>query len=384
MKKKIVLLSASFLLSVNMINAQVGIGTTTPDNSSILHLNSSNKGLLLTSIALTSSTDNTTIPSPASGLLIWNNGTGGFTPAGLYYWDNSKWNILSTGTTITGSGTTSSGWSTSGNNSGLSSGASTTLSIGTATYDDLIFKVNNTYAGRLGTNNSVQMGTGTSASQSGTALGHNAKSTSNESTAVGANSTAAGFQSASFGYNSKTNSNSETAIGYNTITNGQNSTALGSGASATGQNSTAIGYGSATAQPNAIVLGNSGVNVGVGTSTPNTSAKLDVNGQFKLGDKGSITKNILSFEAYPGISINNLSAGGSAEIDIAVPPAAQISSTRASIVVSPAGDFTGNSTFAISNPRYTSSSNIRINVTNISGAAASLYYGHFFVTVNEF
>ncbi|MBD8081705.1 hypothetical protein [Chryseobacterium caseinilyticum] len=383
MKKKIVSFSALFLISFNTVYGQVGIGTTTPDQSSILHLNSTNKGLLLTSIALTSSTDNTTIPSPAAGLLIWNNGTGGFSPAGLYYWDNAKWNILSTGLTTTGIGTTS-GWNTTGNNSGSSSGAGTAMSLGTSTFDDLIFKVNNTYAGRLGTNNSVQLGTGTSASQSGTAVGQNAKSTSNESTAVGANSTAAGFQSAAFGYNSKTNSNSETAIGYNTVTNGQNSTALGSGASATGQNSSAIGYGAATTQANAIVLGNSGANIGIGTNSPNTSAKLDVNGQFKLGEKGSIIRNIVSFETWPGVSINNLSAGGSAEIDIAVPAAAQISSGRASIVVSPAGDFPGNSTFAVSNPRYTSASNIRINVTNISGAAASLYYGHFFVTVNEF
>jgi hypothetical protein len=31
-----------------------------------------------------------------------------------------------------------------------------------------------------------------------------------------------------------------------------------------------------------------------------------VNGQFKFGEKGSIQKNQISFEAWPGVSINNL------------------------------------------------------------------------------
>ena len=380
MNSKILFLLILTLLVKHNLKAQVGIGTTMPDESAILHLNHTKKGLLLTSIALTSSTDNVTIPSPATGLLIWNNGTGGLTPTGLYYWNGLQWMILSTGLSTT----SSTGWNTNGTNIGSSAGASTTLSLGTSSYDDLIFKVNGALTGRLGTNNSVHFGVGTSASQSGTAIGHNAKSTNNESTALGANSTAAGFQSIALGYNSKTNSNSETAVGYNTTTNNQNSTALGSGASATGQNSTALGFGANVSQANAIVLGDSFANVGIGTNTPNTSVKVDVNGQYKLGEKGSIHKNQVSFEVWPSVSISNLQSGRTATIDIAIPTTLQINSTHATILVTPANDFAGNLKFGISNPRMTSTSNITINVTNISNGSEDLYSAHFYVTINEF
>ncbi len=108
-----------------------------------------------------------------------------------------------------------------------------------------------------------------------------------------------GFQSIAIGYNAQTNTNSETALGYNAVTNKENSTAVGSEANALGQFSTAIGYGATTSQANAIVLGNNNANVGIGTGAPNTSARLDVNGQFKFGEKGSIQKNQISFEAWP-------------------------------------------------------------------------------------
>ncbi len=116
-----------------------------------------------------------------------------------------------------------------------------------------------------------------------------------------------------------TNSNSETAIGYNALTNNQNSTAVGSGASAAGQFSTAIGYEAATSQANAIILGNNNANIGIGTPTPNASTKLDVNGQYKLGEKGSVQKNQISFEAWPSVSVNNLAPGKSVTLEIPVP-----------------------------------------------------------------
>lgn len=379
MKTKLIVALIAVLIS-NITYGQVGIGTTNPHPSSILHLSSTNKGLLLTSISLSSVTDASTIPSPAPGLLVWNNGIGGLTPAGLYYWNNSQWNFLS----ATGSGSATTGWNTSGSNIGSFSGASTTLSIGTSTFDDLIFKVNNINAGRLGTNGSVVFGTGTSSSQNGVAIGTNSTANNNESTAIGAGSNAAGFQSLALGYNAKTNSNNETAVGNNVQTNGQNSTALGTGTNASGQNSTALGFGASTAQANAIVIGNSSANVGIGTGTPNTAAKIDVNGQYKLGERGSIHKNQISFEVWPSVSIAGLQSGRTTTINIPIPAALQPASTRASIVVSPANDFAGISEFGINNPRLTSTSNITINVTNITNGTASLNSGHFYVTINEF
>jgi hypothetical protein len=447
----------SFFLLINFsfIYAQVGIGTPHPNPSAMLEISSKNKGVLFPSIALTSITDNITVPSPANGLIVWNDGQGGLAETGFYYWNNLRWNMLSVVSVngISGGGSpANTGWNSTGTNSGTYAGANTTLALGTNTLDDLVFKVNSNIMGRLGVYNSISFGAGASASQNGialgtsstayqgisignnasvtaneavalgelskvsgfrsialgynanvtvnessaignnatasgfqsTAVGYNAKTTANESSALGNNSLAAGFQSIALGYNAKTSSNSEMAIGYGSLTNGEHSTAIGSGASATGQNSTAIGYHASTSQYNAIVLGDNNANVGIGTSTPNVNAKIDVNGQYKLGDKGTVNKNQISFEVWPSVSINNLPSGKSATMNITIPSTLVPNSTRATIVVTPAGDFAGNSTFSISNPRMTSTSNIVINLTNISGNAESLYSSHFYVTVNEF
>lgn len=79
-----------FLFTLS-INAQIGIGTSTPNTSSVLELNSPRKGFLLPRIGLTSINDNTTIVSPVNGLIVYNTGSAGLTPAGLYQWGSGAW-----------------------------------------------------------------------------------------------------------------------------------------------------------------------------------------------------------------------------------------------------------------------------------------------------
>ncbi|MCL9804713.1 hypothetical protein NAT51_04215 [Flavobacterium amniphilum] len=88
------LLAACLVLVTLALKAQVGIGTTTPDPSAILHLESNSKGLLLPRIALTSKTDAATIASPVAGLLVYNTGLGGLSPEGLYQWKSGNWNLI--------------------------------------------------------------------------------------------------------------------------------------------------------------------------------------------------------------------------------------------------------------------------------------------------
>lgn len=360
--------------------AQVGIGISNPNTSAMLEISSASKGLLIPRVALTSITDVTTIPSPANGLLIWNNGLGGVSTAGFYFWNNSKWNQVATTSTAAPS---SGSWSTSGNNVGSYGGANTNLSLGTSAYDDLIFKVNSATVGRLGVNNSVSFGKSSNAGQDGVSIGSSSGAAQNAA-AIGDSATANGYKSLAIGFKAETTSNGETAVGFQTKTSGQNSTALGSGAKAQAQFSTAIGYNASTSQSNAIVLGGSNANVGIGTSTPNTTAKLDVNGQYKLGINGSVQKSQISFEVWPSVTITNLPAGNTTTMNIPVPAGFTPSATRATIIVTPANDFAGNSTFSISNPRLTSTSNITINLTNIAGNAQSLNSAHFYITINEF
>lgn len=64
---------------------QVGINTTTPDPSSILDVTSTDKGLLIPRIALTSTSDVSTITSPSISLLIYNTATVSNITPGYFY-----------------------------------------------------------------------------------------------------------------------------------------------------------------------------------------------------------------------------------------------------------------------------------------------------------
>ena len=79
--------------------SQVGIGTNTIHSSAKLQIESTNKGFLQPRVTLTGTGDNTTITSPATGLMVFNTATAGsgstaVTP-GVYYYSGSAWQRLS-------------------------------------------------------------------------------------------------------------------------------------------------------------------------------------------------------------------------------------------------------------------------------------------------
>jgi hypothetical protein len=90
MKKHTLLLAFFALCNSALVMAQnVGVNATgaTPDNSAMLDIAANNKGLLMPRVSLSSTTDGTTIPGPATSLLVYNtNGaiTGG-DGVGFYY-----------------------------------------------------------------------------------------------------------------------------------------------------------------------------------------------------------------------------------------------------------------------------------------------------------
>ena len=99
-----ILLIASLFFSMH-ISAQTGIGTTTPDASAKLDVSATNKGFLPPRVTLTSGTDNTTIPNPATGLLLYNTGNNAGLAAGYYYWNGTSWATIAT---ASGSGVSAS------------------------------------------------------------------------------------------------------------------------------------------------------------------------------------------------------------------------------------------------------------------------------------
>jgi len=84
MKRK--LLSIVMLLLASTIQAQVGIGTTTPNKSAELTLWSKDKGLLIPNIPLESTTDRTTIVNGnIESLLVYATIKQGDIEPGFYY-----------------------------------------------------------------------------------------------------------------------------------------------------------------------------------------------------------------------------------------------------------------------------------------------------------
>ncbi|MFV0531939.1 MAG: hypothetical protein ACK5MD_10950 [Flavobacteriales bacterium] len=92
MKKYSLLLMLAVSIS---IVAQVGIGTTTPDNSAILELKSTDKGLIFPRVPLTSTTDDLTVPNPVPGLCVYNttinNSISPNLEKDVYCWDGRQW-----------------------------------------------------------------------------------------------------------------------------------------------------------------------------------------------------------------------------------------------------------------------------------------------------
>lgn len=116
-------------LPVITVAQNVGIGTTIPDASAILELQSTSKGLLIP--RMTNAQMNA-IPSPATGLLVFNT-----TDNSIYINRSTGW--INLNTSISG------GWSTTGN-----TGTDTAINfIGTTDLSALLFKVNGKQAGFL-------------------------------------------------------------------------------------------------------------------------------------------------------------------------------------------------------------------------------------------
>lgn len=145
--KHLIPTALSFFLCVCTITtktfAQAAINTdgSAPHASTMLHVKSANKGLLIPNVALASLTDVVTIASPALSLLVYNTNATLPLGTGYYYWSGSGWNKLIVATDIA-----SASWSLSGN-----TGTTTSHFLGTTDKKNLRFRVNNQVIGGLDT-----------------------------------------------------------------------------------------------------------------------------------------------------------------------------------------------------------------------------------------
>ena len=227
-KRSLVLFIPLFVLKLQVSNAQsIGIGTSTPDASSKVDIQASDKGILIPRL---STVQRSGIPSPAQGLLVYDTNTQGF-----WYWTGVAWQSLST---------LNNTWTLSGN----SATNPATNFVGTLDSKPLIFKTNNQRVGYIGLQGldgnifwGYQSGVANTSGYSNIAIGTNAF----VSNTIGANNVAIG-DSALF---HSTQSDLNTAIGskalYSTTILGDVNTAVGALAlysNTNGNSNTAIGY----------------------------------------------------------------------------------------------------------------------------------------------
>lgn len=252
---------------INNITAQVGIGTTAPDASSILDIESTSSGVLLPRVLLTSTTDNTTINNPAISLLVYNTNNASDVTPGFYYWNASSWSKLGDGV----GGAPATGWGLSGNN--LSGGTGNEF-LGTTSWHPLTFKVNNSTIGYLHMNKGIAFGLGSSVSSGhSVAIGWNANASAGQTLAIGYGAIASAYQAMSFGLGATASANNALALGLNAVANGQDSAALGMNSRTNGLKAIALGVNAVASGQNSAALG---MNSNTGTSAQNSLA-LGVN-----------------------------------------------------------------------------------------------------------
>lgn len=81
----------SLLLLTLPAQAQVAIGTTTPDPNAVLDLTSTNKGFLMPRLALTSTTNPAPLNAFVQGMVVYNTATTGNVEPGAYFSNGTSW-----------------------------------------------------------------------------------------------------------------------------------------------------------------------------------------------------------------------------------------------------------------------------------------------------
>ena len=152
------------LQTFNCFAQNIGINSTgvNPDNSAMLDILSTTKGLLIPRVALASSTTTITIASPATSLLVYNDGTGGLSPAGYYY--NAGNTTSPLWVQLLNGGTPGTAWMLTGNAGTTASTAAygATVNnnfIGTTDAKDFTFATNNLERMRITSAGNVGIGT---------------------------------------------------------------------------------------------------------------------------------------------------------------------------------------------------------------------------------
>jgi len=269
------------------LSAQVGIGTSNPDPSAVLHIQSTNKGVLLPKVDLQNLTDRNTVNEPTEGLLVYNrrDDNSHDLRKGFYIWDNEKWDKVENQSDIDDimdeiderfkeleDGT---GWALTGNNFDNVSNAESKF-LGTTTWHSLFLRSNDKQIAEFDPHGGIALGFDTKADWAGIAIGNAASITADEAVAIGKNSKS-GSKSISLGHGALATSNEAIGLGFN--------------ANSSGSKATAIGNSSVASANNAVAIGQSASASGNGSFAIGSNSKATQNIAFAIGDGAKATSS---------------------------------------------------------------------------------------------
>jgi trimeric autotransporter adhesin len=257
------------LVFMHVVTAQsVGVGTTSPDNSAMLDISSTTRGLLLPRMT---TVQMNAISNPAAGLAVYN------TDSSTYcVYTGSAWIKLITSSHQQAGYFAASGTNIYNTNTG-------NVGIGTSSPASLLHANAGNFlvSGTFGTGNAIEAsGEGTrmffnplkaalrAGYVSGTnwnnasignysiALGYNTSATASYAVAMGRGSTASQIQATAFGSNTTASGQASFAVGDGSLSSGSSAVAMGNSSTASGNQAFAMGNNAAASGNNTAALGN--------------------------------------------------------------------------------------------------------------------------------
>lgn len=321
------------------LSAQVGIGTANPDPSAILHIQSTNKGVLLPKVDLQNLTDKYTVSNPKEGLLVYNEryDDQNNLRKGFYIWDNEKWDKVENQSDIDevmdgiderlkeledGSGS-GAGWSLDGNNFDNVNNANAKF-LGTTTWHSLFLRADDKQIAEFDPHGGIALGFNTKADWAGVAIGNSASITADEAVAIG-KSAKSGSRSISLGNGALATSDEAIGLGFNANSSGSKATAIGHSAKASANQSVAVGQLASASGSSSFAIG--------------SNAQATQNVAFAIGDGARATSN----EAF-AIGTN---ASSSSDQGMAIGVGATTKNQQNALAIGVNSEASGNNSMAI-------------------------------------
>ena len=328
-----------FFFSITGLSAQVGIGTANPDPSAILHIQSTNKGVLLPKVDLQNLTDKYTVSNPKEGLLVYNEryDDQNNLRKGFYIWDNEKWDKVENQSDIDevmdgiderlkeledGSGS-GSGWSLDGNNFDNVNNANAKF-LGTTTWHSLFLRADDKQIAEFDPHGGIALGFNTKADWAGVAIRNSASITADEAVAIG-KSAKSGSRSISLGNGALATSDEAIGLGFNANSSGSKATAIGHSAKASANQSVAVGQLASASGSSSFAIG--------------SNAQATQNVAFAIGDGARATSN----EAF-AIGTN---ASSSSDQGMAIGVGATTKNQQNALAIGVNSEASGNNSMAI-------------------------------------